>query len=65
MDRAALAVVAFAAGAVAGGLFVRWYVTKNAAGLGARALGEKLFGEGSAGADVVAGLGRIVDDVRN
>jgi len=56
--------VAFAAGAVAGGLFVRWYVTTHVGQLGAEALGAKLFGEGSTGAHVIGDIGSFIDSER-
>lgn len=57
--------LAFVVGAAAGGLFVKWYVEHHTAGLAGDALGAKLFGEGSAGAKIVSGVGGIVDEVRN
>lgn len=56
---------AFVAGAVAGGLFVKWYVETNAARIAGDKLGAAIFGEGTAGAKIVGGLSGIVDEVRN
>jgi hypothetical protein len=58
--------IAFAVGAVAGGLFVKWYVENNAA----RIVGEKVAG--ALGVDptsttgkTIVGLAGLVDEVRN
>jgi len=55
---------AFAVGAVAGGLFVKWYVETHAAQIVGEKLGAELFGEGTTGAKIVGGLTGIVDQVR-
>lgn len=64
MGKIAVGVLAFAAGAAAGALFVRWYVMRHAGGLAGEALGAKVFGEGSTGAKIVTGIFEAVDEVR-
>lgn len=58
-------VAAFAVGAVAGGLFVRWYVQTHAAEIVGEKLGAELFGEGTTGAKIVGGLSGVLDQVRS
>jgi hypothetical protein len=57
-------VLGFAAGAVAGGLFVRWYVMRHAGALAGQAIGDKIFGEGTTGAKILGGVLGAVDEVR-
>lgn len=64
MEKVTIGVLAFAAGAVAGGLFVKWYVQTHAGGIAAGKLGESLFGEGSTGAKILGGIGGAIDEVR-
>ncbi len=64
MGKLAVGVVAFAAGAAVGALFVRWYVMRHAGGLAGEALGEKIFGADSTGAKIVSGIFNAVDEVR-
>jgi hypothetical protein len=64
MGKLAIGVLAFAAGAAAGGLFVKWYVETHTAELGLKGVGEKFFGEGSTGAQILAGIGHTFDEVR-
>lgn len=56
---------AFAAGAVAGALFVRWYIMTHPGELAGEKLGAALFGEGSTGANIVTGIGHTIDQARN
>jgi hypothetical protein len=65
VSKLVIGVLAFAGGAVAGGLFVRWYVQTHALGLAGDALGAKLFGEGTTGAKVLGGVLNAVDEVRS
>jgi hypothetical protein len=58
-------VIAFVAGAVAGGLFVRWYVQTHAVGLFGEKAGAAIFGEGTTGANIVSGISTAIDQVRN
>ncbi len=64
MGKIAIGVLAFAAGAAAGGLFVKWYVETHAGALGLGTAGEKIFGKDSAGAHILAGIGETIDEVR-
>lgn len=61
MGKLAIGVLAFAGGALAGGLFVKWYVQTHPGELAAMKLGEQLFGEGSTGAKILGGIGSAVD----
>lgn len=65
MGKLAIGVLAFSAGAVAGGLFVRWYVQTHALGLVGEKAGAAIFGEGTAGAKVLGGILNTVDEVRS
>lgn len=56
--------LAFAAGAVAGGLFVRWYVMRHAGQLAGDAIGAEIFGEGSTGAKILGGVLTGLDEFR-
>jgi hypothetical protein len=64
MGKLAIGVLAFAAGAAAGGLLVKWYVEKHYAGLAGEKIGAALFGEGSTGAHAVTAIFNVVDEVR-
>jgi hypothetical protein len=64
MSKLAIGVLAFAGGALAGGLFVKWYVETHAGQLAGEAIGAKLFGEGSTGQRIVTGLLAGVDEAR-
>ena len=65
MGKLAIGALAFAAGAALGGLFVGYYVKKHYAGLAGEQIGEKVFGAGSTGAKIVAGIFDAVDTVRS
>lgn len=56
--------IAFAAGAIAGALFVRWYVMRHAGQLAGEALGNEIFGEGTTGAKILGGVLTGLDEVR-
>lgn len=56
-------VLAFAGGALAGGLFVRWYVQAHAGELAAGAVAGKL-GLGSGGTAILSGIGDELDKLR-
>jgi hypothetical protein len=58
-------VLAFAAGAVAGGAFVYWYASTHPGEIAGEKIGAALFGEGSTGASIIAGLGHTIDQARN
>ena len=64
MGKVAVGVVSFAAGALAGALFVRWYVMRHAGQLAGQAIGDKVFGEGSTGSKILGGVLTAVDDIR-
>jgi hypothetical protein len=64
VGKIAIGVVAFAAGAAAGALVVKWYVEKHYAALAGEKIGAALFGEGSTGAHAVTGIFSAIDEVR-
>lgn len=64
MGKIAIGVIAFAAGAAAGGLVVKWYVEKHYAGLAGEKIGAALFGEGTTGARITTGLFNFADEAR-
>lgn len=65
MGKLAIGLLAFAGGALAGGLFVRWYVTTHAGQLAGEAIGEKLAAAGYPTAGrITTGLLSTLDEVR-
>ena len=65
MSKLAIGLLAFAGGALAGGLFVRWYVTTHAGQLAGEAISEKLAAAGYPTLGrISAGLLTAVDEVR-
>lgn len=65
MGKVAIGILAFAAGAVAGGLFVQWYVKRHAGQLAGDAIGAAIFGEGTTGAKILGGILATTDELRN
>lgn len=63
MGKVAIGVLAFAAGAVVGGWFVKRYVETHAAGLFLQGAADKLFGEGSAAGKVAMDVGNAIQGV--
>jgi hypothetical protein len=60
-----IGVLAFAGGALAGGLFVKWYVERHAGQLAGEAIGEKLTAAGYPTLGrFTSGLLTAVDEVR-
>jgi hypothetical protein len=64
MGKLAIGLLAFAGGALVGGLFVKWYVETHAAGIVGEKIGAAIFGEGTTGARITQGLLSTVDQVR-
>ena len=54
-------ILVFVGGALAGGLFVRWYVQNHALELFAEGAGAKVFGESSAITKALGSAGAYVD----
>lgn len=65
MGKLAIGVLSFAAGAAVGAYFVQWYIKSHPGSTIIAAAGEQIFGEGSTGARIVAGIGGAIDEVRN
>lgn len=64
MGKLVVGVLAFAAGAAAGGAFVAWYVKRHYLELGGKELGDKLFGKDSTGSAIVSGIFPALDNLR-
>lgn len=64
MGKVLVGVLAFAAGAAVGGGFVAWYVKRHYLELGGKELGDKIFGAGSTGSAIVAGIFPALDNLR-
>lgn len=61
MGKLGIGLLAFAGGAVAGALFVRWYIQTHPGEIVGGKLGEAIFGEGSTGAKILGGIGNAID----
>ncbi len=57
MGKLAVGLIAFAAGAVVGGWFVKHYVETHAAGLFAQGAVDKIFGQGSTAGLIAKDIG--------
>ena len=63
MGKLAIGLLAFAAGAVAGALLVKFYFQQHALGLVAQGAVDKLFGQGSTAGKIAGDIGDALQGV--